>query len=599
MSHGPRSAADPVAVERSVTVPVGSVLDRRSRRVPVSILIVLGLVAVAFAVGLHFGGAPAGETAALAATSPQPTPSADASTASTSPSVASGAPFASPPLSSDFVRAFDPTKVIEALPGGATCVGGSPGSWIAPETSSSPDETFVKTWLTSCPIALAQRDAFLSQVLGAIAPVDNPIRDGAGGVMAVTPYEEGGFVGSVALTTRASADGIEIAVTLEERPAPIGGPTISGPGLSPGTGFWTATASMVMGIGRVGHTATLLPDGKLLVAGGITGDAGPAGTGGTALASAELYDPASGTWTATGSMHARRLDHTATLLPNGKVLIAGGHGPQGTALASAELYDPASGTWTPTGPMGSARDSHTATLLPNGKVLIAGGYGPQGTALASAELYDPASGTWTPTGPMGSARDFHTATLLGDGDVLVAGGAGGPNLGTQSGDGFWKSAEVYHPATGSWTATGEMDGYRLGSAATLLSDGRVLVAGGGTFGGRVPFVSAELYDPTSGSWTATGSTQTLREFSTATLLPDGHVLLAGGGLDSGLQARYAEVYDPSIGTWSSTGTMIIGRADPTATLLPNGTVLVTGGRDQAVSGSALSSAELYGPAAGR
>ena len=180
-----------------MTVPVGPVLDRRSRRLPVSLLVALGLVAIAFAVGLHVGGAPSGETAAVVATSPQPTPSAGASTASTSSPVASGAPFASPPLWSDYVRTFDATRVIEALPGGATCVGGSPGSWIAPRTGFDPDETLVKTWLTSCPMALDQQDAFLSRVVGAIAPVDNPIRDGAGGVMAVTPYEEGGFVGSV------------------------------------------------------------------------------------------------------------------------------------------------------------------------------------------------------------------------------------------------------------------------------------------------------------------------------------------------------------------------------------------------------------------
>ena len=220
-----QTAADPVADEPSVTVPVGPVLDRRSRRLPPSVLIALGVVAIAFAVGLHVGGAPSGETAALAATSPQPTPSAGALAASTSPAVASGAPFASPPLWSDYVRTFDATKVIEALPGGATCVGGSPGTWIAPETSSNPDETFVETWLTSCPIALGQRDEFLTQVVEAITLVDNPIRDGAGGVVAVTPYEEEGFVGSVALTTRASPDGLEIAVTLEERPAPIGGPS--------------------------------------------------------------------------------------------------------------------------------------------------------------------------------------------------------------------------------------------------------------------------------------------------------------------------------------------------------------------------------------
>ena len=198
-----QTAADPVADEPSVTVPVGPVLDRRSRRLPPSVLIALGVVAIAFAVGLHFGGAPSGETAALAATSPQPTPSAGASTAPTNPAVASGAPFASLPLWSDYVRTFDATKVIEALPGGATCVGGSPGTWIAPETSSNPDETFVETWLTSCPIALGQRDEFLTQVVEAITLVDNPIRDGAGGVVAVTPYEEEGFVGSVALTTRA------------------------------------------------------------------------------------------------------------------------------------------------------------------------------------------------------------------------------------------------------------------------------------------------------------------------------------------------------------------------------------------------------------
>jgi hypothetical protein len=200
-----------------------------------SVLIALGVGVIAFAVGLHVGGAPSSGPAAIVATSPQPTPSAGASTALTNPAVASVVPFASPPGWSDFVRTFDATRVIEALPGGATCVGGSPGTWIAPSTGTDPDGTFVKTWLTSCPIALAQRDAFLSQVVGAIAPVDNPIRDGAGGVMAVTPYEEGGFVGSVALTARASADGLEIAITLEERPAPSAGPTFSGPGVSPGT----------------------------------------------------------------------------------------------------------------------------------------------------------------------------------------------------------------------------------------------------------------------------------------------------------------------------------------------------------------------------
>jgi hypothetical protein len=244
MSHGFRSVADPVADEPSVTVPVVPVvLDRRSRRLPLSIVVALGVGAIAFTVGLHLGGAASNEAAALAATSPQPTPSAGESTASTT-AVASGSPLLSPPGWSDFVRRFDAAGVIEALPGGANCRGGSPGSWIAPRTGSNPDEAFVKTWILFCsPMAPDQRDAFLNAVLDAIAPVDRPIWDGLGGVMAVTPYQEGGFVGSVTLATRSSVDVIEITVTLEERPAPFGGPTVSRPSVSPNATQTQGTAT--------------------------------------------------------------------------------------------------------------------------------------------------------------------------------------------------------------------------------------------------------------------------------------------------------------------------------------------------------------------
>jgi hypothetical protein len=284
----------------------------------------------------------------------------------------------------------------------------------------------------------------------------------------------------------------------------------------PAAGTFMATGSMTA-TGQA-NTATLLQNGKVLIAGGT-----PDGNGNTVLAGAELYDPGAGRFTATGSMTVARWSHAAALLPNGKVLIAGGYG-----TPSAELYDPATGRFTVTGSMTVTRQFHTATLLQNGKVLIAGG-----DLSPSAELYDPAVGTFTATGNMTALRAGHTATLLSNGEVLLV--AGGPGVGD-------RSAELYDPAAGRFTATGSLTVARQYHAATLLQNGKVLIAGGVNGSSTSSVVaSAEQYDPSAGTFTATGSMTAARFQHTATLLPNGKALVAGGWGDSGNLAS-AELY---------------------------------------------------------
>src|SRR6266568_4462310 len=274
---------------------------------------------------------------------------------------------------------------------------------------------------------------------------------------------------------------------------------------------WTSTGSMATA--RHYHTATLLDSGKVLVAGGVPASSAYTGTW---LASAELYDPATGTWSATGSLATSRTDHTATLLPSGKVLVVGGSTRDYTGdhvLANAELYDPATGTWSATGSlvMAQAHWGDTATLLDSGQVLIAGGHEFDGTN-DGAELYDPATETWSVTGS--TYRAYHTATLLKSGMVLVSGGSP------------FASSELYDPATGTWTRTGSLAADEpIWHTATLLNSGRVLVVGGW---GAGALASAELYDKNSGTWSDAGVLAQARRFHTATLLLTGHVLVAGG-----------------------------------------------------------------------
>jgi hypothetical protein len=350
---------------------------------------------------------------------------------------------------------------------------------------------------------------------------------------------------------------------------------------------WSFTGSMLQA--RNYFSATLLNNGLVLVVGGTyRGTFVQYG-----LTSAELYNPATATFSTTGSLNTGRYGHTATLLNNGKVLIAGGTN-NSTRLSSAELYDPTTGTFTVTGSL-SCACGYSATLLANGMVLFSGGFDGS-NAVTSAELYDPASGKFVPTGNLNVARAGPSSTLLGNGKVLVAGGVYYTGVIPYTAVAHYlASAELYDPSTGTFTLTGSLHTARDGQSATVLKDGNVLLAAGQNDNTQNYgyLSSAELYNSATGKFSVTGSLNTPRFLHTAHLLASGQVLIVAGNHFGSIAS--AELYDPTSRTFSNTSSLNTPRQGHASALLTNGQVLAAGGYESQLGNHRgyLASAELY------
>lgn len=324
--------------------------------------------------------------------------------------------------------------------------------------------------------------------------------------------------------------------------------------------------ALKMNTRRAAHTATLLPDGKVLIAGGFR----PEGTAEIAIASAEIFDPQTNSFTPTNDMNEPRSGHTATLLPNGKVLIVGGWGPS-QRTATAELYDPVTGEFSYTASLFEPRASMTASLLQDGRVLIAGGDLARNRPQLVAEIYDPGTSIFAPTGRLHNGRSAHTATRLADGNVLIIGGRSERST-------ILASVEIYNPITGEFNLTGSMNLVRHKHAAVLLPDDSVLVIGGSNQNDwQGKYSSADIYDARTGTFAEAASlnSERFKLSDAAVLLNDGNVLVGGGH-------QQMELFDTRSERFVLSQQLDNHYYFAVLTLLNDGRVLITGGYDSGI-----------------
>jgi hypothetical protein len=315
---------------------------------------------------------------------------------------------------------------------------------------------------------------------------------------------------------------------------------------------------------RAGHTATLLADGRVLIVGGCSLD----GCEGM-LAGAEFYEPTGRRFVAGPAMRQPRAGHTASPLPDGRVLVLGGYPAEGRGpLRQAEVFDPRSGGFAPAGEMASGRGAHTATRLADGRVLITGGVD-GARALSAVELFDPATNTFRPAAPLPGPRATHGAALLRDGRVLIAGGQSGVG----HGNALLDTAVVYDPAADIWTPTAPLTVAKYKLAIASLPDGGAIVIGGQTADeAAARLASTELFSPRTGRFTA-GPVMAEPRYKISdaiVVLRDGRVVASGG---FGAEVYAAGRFNPI------SGTPRVERQFPAAVALADGTVLVTGGYD--------------------